>query len=256
MHSFEFSSCKMSEKFSIKWNDFHSNVSKSFEVLRNGEYLQDVTLVGDDDHQVRAHKLVLSACSSYFKKIFTKNIQSNILLCLEGTTQKDLQNMLDYMYNGEVQIFQEELDRFLTFAQRMKLEGLIKVPEGPKIVTNESEVMNSFADQKLFNPRETMRNLKTERTLMRDLSTFEDKITIQMSTDDMNEINEKINQSFEKLSNGLFKCLLCGKITKQCGGMKQHVETHLEGLSYPCQHCGKIYRLKESLRKHTFQIHK
>ena len=44
----------MSEIFSLKWNDFHSNVSKSFKTLRNEEYLQDVTLVGDDDFQVKA----------------------------------------------------------------------------------------------------------------------------------------------------------------------------------------------------------
>ena len=116
----------MSEKFSLKWNDFHSNVSKSFEMLRNEEYLQDVTLVSDDDFQVKAHKLVLSASSSYFKNIFTKNIQPNILLCLEGTTKNDLQNILDYIYHGEVQIFQDNLNRFLNIAQRLKLEGLLE----------------------------------------------------------------------------------------------------------------------------------
>ena len=50
----------MSEKFCLKWNDFHSNVSKSFGLFRNEEYLHDVTLVSDDHHQVSAHKLVLS----------------------------------------------------------------------------------------------------------------------------------------------------------------------------------------------------
>ena len=47
------------------------------------------------------------------------------MLCLEGTTQVDLQNVLDYIYYGEVQISQEYLDRFLHVAERMKLEGLI-----------------------------------------------------------------------------------------------------------------------------------
>ena len=142
----------MSEKFSLKWNDFHSNVSKSFELLRNEGYLQDVTLVGDDDNQVKAHKLVLSACSSYFKNIFKKNIQSNILLCIEGTTKKDLQNILDYMYNGEVQIFQEDLDRFLTIAQRMKLEGLRQDSNHPNFDQNEAKEEISFTDQELFEP--------------------------------------------------------------------------------------------------------
>ena len=50
----------MSEKFGIKWNDFHSNVTKSFGLLRDEDYLQDVTLVTDDNKQISAHKLVLS----------------------------------------------------------------------------------------------------------------------------------------------------------------------------------------------------
>ena len=76
----------MSEKFCLKWNDFHSNVSKSFGLFRKEDYLHDVTLVSDDNHQISAHKLVLSACSEYFKNIFKNNNKSNAqtLLCLEG----------------------------------------------------------------------------------------------------------------------------------------------------------------------------
>ena len=58
----------MSEKFSLKWNDFHSNVSKSFELLRNEEYLQDVTLVSDDGHHISAHKQ--QSCPVIIKQIF------------------------------------------------------------------------------------------------------------------------------------------------------------------------------------------
>ena len=67
----------MTEKFSLKWNDFHSNVSKSFSLLRNEEYLHDVTLVGDDHKQISAHRLVLSACSDYFQ---VQQTQSSITL--------------------------------------------------------------------------------------------------------------------------------------------------------------------------------
>ena len=63
----------MAEKFSLKWHDFNTNVSKSFGLLRDEEYLHDVTLVSDDNMQVSAHKLVLSACSEYFKNIFRNN---------------------------------------------------------------------------------------------------------------------------------------------------------------------------------------
>ena len=103
----------MSEKFCLKWNDFESNVSKSFGLLRNEEYLHDVTLVCDDNSQVSAHKLVLSACSEYFKTIFRNNSHPNPLICLEGVSSPELRNILDYMYNGEANIFQDNLDNFL-----------------------------------------------------------------------------------------------------------------------------------------------
>ena len=115
----------MSEKFCLKWNDFHSNIGKSFKSLRYDDDLFDVTLVRDDHSQVSAHKLVLSACSEYFKNIFKNNKHSHPLLSLEGVSSNDLNNVLDYIYNGETQIFQDNLDRFLDVAQRFKLEGLI-----------------------------------------------------------------------------------------------------------------------------------
>ena len=80
----------MAEKFCLKWNDFQSNVSKSFRIFRNEDYLHDVTLVGDDHHKISAHKLVLSACSEYFKDIFKNNQHSHPLLCLDGITKDDL----------------------------------------------------------------------------------------------------------------------------------------------------------------------
>ena len=114
----------MAERFSLKWNDFDTNTSKAFGLLRNEDFLQDVTLVGDDNHQVAAHKLVLSACSDYFKTIFKTNKHNHPLLCLERMSSSDISNILDYMYNGEVKIFQDDLERFLSVAQRFKLEGI------------------------------------------------------------------------------------------------------------------------------------
>ena len=134
----------MSEKFCLKWNDFQSNVSNSFSLLRNEDYLHDVTIVSDDNEQIAAHKLVLSACSEYFKSIFRRNKHPNPLLCLEGVSSKDVRNVMDYIYNGEVQIFQEDLDRFLNVAQRLKLEGLLSKPNAVQEASDkEAELSNN-----------------------------------------------------------------------------------------------------------------
>ena len=114
----------MTEVFILKWNDFQSNVSRTFSQLRSEEEFFDVSLVSDDQKMMSAHKLVLSASSPYFKHILTTNKHSHPLLCLDGVSSAELQFVLDYIYQGEVQIYQEQLDRFLEAAQRLKLEGL------------------------------------------------------------------------------------------------------------------------------------
>ena len=63
----------MTEKFVLKWNDFQTNVAKSFSKLRKEEDLYDVTFVSDDPKQMSAHKVVLSSCSEYFKNILKHN---------------------------------------------------------------------------------------------------------------------------------------------------------------------------------------
>ena len=75
----------MTEKFQLNWNDFTTNVVRSFSSLRNDLDFSDVTLVGNDEKKIEAHKVVLSACSTYFKNILKdKSHTSKVILCLEN----------------------------------------------------------------------------------------------------------------------------------------------------------------------------
>ena len=113
------------DKFSLKWNDFPTNVVQSFQQLRHEEDFSDVTLVGDDFKPISAHKVVLSSCSEYFKNVLQNSQKhSHPVLCLQGLRKADLRNILDYIYNGELNIYQEDLEGFMLIAQRLKLEGL------------------------------------------------------------------------------------------------------------------------------------
>ena len=150
----------MGEKFNIKWNDFNSNVSKSFGLFRNESYLHDVTLVSEDFKHIPAHKLVLSACSEYFRNILKQtNKQSQTLLCLDGVNSDDLQNVLDYVYEGEIKIHQEDLDRFLHVAQKLKLEGVMNNGE-----STEEETMNEVTFRSIAGSSEVNLNSNKERS--------------------------------------------------------------------------------------------
>ena len=259
----------MSEKFCLSWNDFHSNASKSFKLFRDEAYLHDVTLVSDDHNKVAAHKLILSASSAYFKDIIKNNPHSHPLLCLDGISSEDLKNVMDYIYNGEVKIFQDDLDRFLVVAQRLKLEGLIHHNDNEK---NNIDNSNYFLEENvqrdakveaiLHEPDFNSTTMESKRVPRKKIVQPTGKEIVPAETQDMNEVNEKINQYLEECVDGSFKCTYCNKGSNQNYGralqkqiIQKHIETHL-GLTYTCPLCQKIFRSSNSLACHKYTVHK
>ena len=240
------------EKFSLKWNDFSTNVQKSYQNLRQEEDFFDVTLVGDDFKHVTAHKLVLSSSSEYFKKIFSRNkkyYQSHALICLEGLNQNDLNNVLDYIYHGEIQIFQHELDRFLAIAERLKLEGLIGGQQHKK----ENYIKAEFIPE----AEEVSISPKDEYEITRgndNRSTEKPVISIQSPDISLEDLDKKVEESYSKEPHN-FTCNYCGKSFRLRGHIKEHVEIHFEGLSFPCSLCDTVKRTRKMLKIHTKNKH-
>jgi len=112
-----------SEKFCLRWNDFETNISTAFRELRDDKDFFDVTLACDDD-QIQAHKVILSACSPFFRNILRRNPHQNPLLYLKGVKFTDLQSVLNFMYHGEVNVAQDELNSFLAVAEDLRVKGL------------------------------------------------------------------------------------------------------------------------------------
>merc|ERR1712189_96840 len=127
---------KMSEKISFKWNDFHSNITLAFSQFQKNTNFQDVTLISDDHKQISAHRVILSAGSGYFNNVLSGNAHSHPLLCLDGINSSELNSVLDFIYTGELQLYHEDLDRFLTVAKKLQLQGLEECEEKVKIETS------------------------------------------------------------------------------------------------------------------------
>ena len=250
-----------SETFSLKWNDFQKNVSQSFGLLRQEEDLFDVTLVSEDEIQIPAHKLVLSASSSFFKSIFQKNTHSHPLLYLGGVNSRKLHFILDYIYQGEVQVYQEEIDGFIEAAQKLKIEGLRKEQEnldpGHEDFKIKAENQNSnyseSSDESYLvdvDDVEKSKNSKTPRrkSTGRSMTPAGGSLTTP-------ELEQKIEELTVKI-DGVYTCGNCGKTAKDKTHLTRHVETHIEGLEYNCQHCGKVCRSRNGLTAHIGKYHR
>ncbi|XP_026284234.1 protein tramtrack, beta isoform isoform X12 [Frankliniella occidentalis] len=111
------------EQFSLRWNNFHNNLTAGFHDLLLGEDLVDVTIAAEGKF-VQAHKMVLSVCSPYFKDLFKVNPCKHPIVILKDTGYKELEALLQFMYRGEVNVRQEELAMFLKTAEMLQIKGL------------------------------------------------------------------------------------------------------------------------------------
>ena len=252
----------MTEKFSLKWNDYQSNWNRTLSELRNESDSADVTLISEDKVKFSAHRVLLSSCSKMFKFILKGTNHSNPLLYLGGVSSVNLRFILDYIYIGQVSLYQEQLDSFLESAQKLEVEGLLGDHQDAQKV-NRSEEHNPIenymsSDEFSSQQPEEKQIVKMQTTNTRRQNfgrTTNDTVKFDVRSMTQDEIEWKTESLYEK-KDGVWRCLACDYTsTFNSGTVKRHVETHFEGLSYTCTLCSKEFRSLHSLYKHKSKAH-
>merc|ERR1711875_151772 len=111
------------EQFCLKWNDFSANMAQNFKSLRDEKAFCDVT-ISVEGQQLQAHKMIISACSPFFKKMIEMNNNKHPLIVLRNIPFLHMSAILEFMYHGEVSVTQEELPAFLKTAEKLEIKGL------------------------------------------------------------------------------------------------------------------------------------
>ncbi|CAK1545202.1 unnamed protein product [Leptosia nina] len=111
------------QQFCLRWNNFQANITSQFEALRDDEDFVDVTLACEG-HRLEAHKVVLSACSPYFKELFKNNPCPHPIIFMRDCEVAHVRALLQFMYVGQVNIAQAQLSAFLRTADALQIRGL------------------------------------------------------------------------------------------------------------------------------------
>ena len=233
----------MDDKFNLSRKDYQSNVIKSFSSLRHDDNLNDVSLVSDDNVQIFAHKVVLSSCSGYFKDIFIKNRQPHPFLCLIGVNSQEVNNVLDYIYKGEVLIGQDKLDKFLEVAKKFQLEGL-------RLRHSETKINVDNFKREIKEVEIPSFPYINEVVSHKNIGSLSETAVVSDMSSNIEELDSTIENEISRTSDGFWQCRRCPQITKKKSNIKEHVVSHIEGLSFPCQSCGKKCRSRQALRFH------
>ncbi|XP_011686562.1 PREDICTED: protein bric-a-brac 2 isoform X3 [Wasmannia auropunctata] len=126
------------QHYCLRWNNYQSNMTSVFHQLLQTEAFVDVTLACNEA-SLKAHKVVLSACSSYFQKLLLSNpCKHPTIIMPQDVCFNDLKFIIEFVYRGEIDVSQAELQSLLKTADQLKIKGLCEVPEnrdGPQPVS-------------------------------------------------------------------------------------------------------------------------
>ena len=252
----------MYEKLYLQWDDFQDNVRSAYGNLRETNDFADVTLACEDGHQIEAHKVILAVSSPLFENLLKRNKHNHPLIYMRGMKSEDLNAIVDFLYYGEANVFQENLDSFLGIAEELKLKGLTGQNSGEEKENGELNPIQMKPIKAL--KKDPPSNLYTNQMppFKRDESSNnaisnERVVAIpNYVAGDLKELDEKVKSMMEigrnKLTDGRTTkiCKLCGK--EGAGiAIRDHIEAnHLEGVSLPCNVCGKTFRSRKILRLH------
>ena len=245
----------MTEKLCLQWNDFQENIRTAFRDLREDKNFTDVTLACEDGRKVEAHKVILVASSPFFQRLLdAKNKQA--LVYMRGTKFDNLSAIVDFLYHGEANVFQENLDSFLALAQELQLKGLTGTDEGTSdnaTTWNENTKYHKFIGNDLEDFRIKTQNKDTTKILETSSTSF---------SGNANGLDERVYSLMEKSQNNVASGRHRANICKVCGkegditAIKDHIEAkHLEGVILACNYCDKTFRTRHARRDHNTKHH-
>jgi hypothetical protein len=258
-----------SEKFCLKWNDFVQNITSSFGDLRSDTDFTDVTLICRDGQPVQAHRVILAAASPFFQNILKMNKHPNPFIYMRGLKSSDLAAILDFLYYGEANVYEENVDGFLALAEELQLKGLTASDTGETSEAKVKETITKPSQQKPLKG-ETMNsnninrenNFKSNQDLNVERSVALMQAKVSVDIQGLDEMIQTMITKSESVLGGIYGnlkatvCKVCGKegvITQ----IKDHIEAHhIESVLHTCNICGKASRSRSALRMHKSAYHK
>jgi len=187
--------------------------------------------------------------------LLRRNKHPHPLFYMRGVKSEDLVAMVDFLYCGEANVYQENLDSFLALAEELQLKGLTgnnesKETEKPQQVNRSHTQKNAKPASKHINTN-FIEDVKPTDTALVSAETF---IKTSVNND---ELDSTVNSMMQKNEQGLWSCNICGKSDKLKQHLRNHIEAkHIEGVSHPCGQCGKQFRSRNSLSCHMSVFHK
>jgi len=262
------------ESYNLNWEEFDAYTSLTFKQLLSKPDFTDVTLACEGEETIEAHKVILSACSPFFDRILKKNSHTHPLIFLTDVTHSDLKSIINFMYLGQTNVVQEDLQRFLKVATKFQVRGLTDGKKKGSVVQNTAI---SIEDEEAIHPEEE--NLVQEQDgIVNAQSSLDNVVMLEDenrvddfdykcdlgnssgfyhgSTEEHNDINSSLlMDGFRMVPEKVFPCDQCDYKASYSCNLNSHKRTVHEKLFFQCHLCAYKSSRKDRLNKHVLSKH-
>eukprot|EP00092_Neocalanus_flemingeri_P001812 GFUD01001932.1.p1 GENE.GFUD01001932.1~~GFUD01001932.1.p1 ORF type:complete len:254 (-),score=53.80 GFUD01001932.1:5-766(-) len=249
------------EKFNLTWNDFVKSTSDAFKELLVQQEFVDVTLISEDDKEIKCHKVVLSACSPILKNILLRNPHQHPLIYLSGVQYLELKSLVSFMYLGQTEVFQDDLNGFMDAASKFQIKGLSNEEErketsqetatkiNSKEETEYKPIMHGDDQTGLLNQQQ---NISHSWPIENMNETSDYLETLPDHREDTNWMSNSYN--LDKIGSE-FTCEKCEYKSKKSADVRKHMNAQHEGIKFDCDMCGYQTGYSHNLKKHKRNKH-
>ena len=207
------------DKLVLSGEDFTNDVVNIFKELAKDSDFTNVTLVADGGVNIKAHKVVLSAFSPFFRNLLVNNPHQHPLLYLRGVQSEDLLAILDFIYLGQTKVDMENINKFMDLAKDLQIKGLAPASQ------NEGD---------------------EHEERVKDTNLEDTDVKIKQTID-----TSKVTKPYVAVQ---FPCHLCGYTSESRKGVMEHVTA--EHANIQCYLCNYTCDKKEKLGTHMETVHK
>ena len=255
------------EKYNLNWHSYYDHLREMLLEMKLSEEFTDVTLICEDKKQLKAHKIVLSACSTVFKSIISNLPQSNSVIYLRGVLHQEMESILEYMYLGVATLHQDRMNEFLNVAKSLEIKEISKYVE----FDSKENIATYYEDQ----DNENINKTKSTKDEHIEDTIDQEPIPTVKATFNSNRMSSNVSKStqcpdcdkvfaqshhmrrhYDNVHKGvMFLCNQCDKIVSSEANLHKHIKTVHEGIKYHCNQCDKHYTQASSLNVHVRSVH-
>ena len=256
------------DKYTLSWHTYSDHLRDILQEIRSDDSFADVTLITDDKKQIKAHRNILSACSSVFKEILRFNANNNHpVIYLRGIQHLEVESILQYIYLGEAKFHEERMHEFFMVAKNLDIRELaqsitssisipfvgqsVLPPKGlsPTVGIKNDEVGEEIEDSDCATANGDDAIIKHIDAIIK----HNDAI-IEEEADDEGKPS-RLNVNYVANNHRKAQCQHCDKAYTKNSHLNIHIQSVHKGVKFVCDQCSKQFSEKCSLRRHILTQH-